>query len=565
MANGTVPATPVTPAAAAQEPPRPKEGYRSPRENLSFTDRVFLAIENPVLRRELLTALRSNKSFVLQFLYLAILGVIVYTAWPRGVTAIRGELARHLFHIFGQSQLVLLSIMSPAFSASAMTIEKERRCIDLLLTSPIPARTILMGKYMSSVVYLILLILSTAPIIGVVMWMPGTGYEEIASLYVILISVAASFGMIGLTCSVFFHRSQTSLTVTYMIVLPLAMILFVCANYIDSFFTPGGVLIPTAFLIILAVVLYRHCINRIRQPFDPVFKAMEEEDVATQTGLVLVRDRFPDNLLAPANANQLLPDRVNPMYQKEIRSEIFGRGTLFLRLIIQISMFLSVVFLTFLFLGMEYIFVDFLVIFTMLVAPAFACNTFTQERERGTLDLLLTTLIRPSQIVIGKFLSCLRLSIFLTGLVGVTLCFYLFINAGNDTFAARAMYLAIYFAILLLTIIFETSLAMFFSLLLTSTVRSMITTYAAVLILFAAPVAANQLLRVFTGRDLSEFTLFMATSPFQAVHSVVSGGARESGMVWPFYLGFCALFSLLAMAFVFTWFERRALRMSNTK
>gem|GEM_PF-7129334 len=30
----------------------------------------------------------------------------------------------------------------------------------------------------------------------------------------------------------------------------------------------------------------------------------------------------------------MLPDGVNPIYQKEIRSEIFGRGTLFLRLII---------------------------------------------------------------------------------------------------------------------------------------------------------------------------------------------------------------------------------------
>ncbi len=324
--------------------------------------------------------------------------------------------------------------MSPAFSASAMTIEKERRCLDLLLTSPIRPGTILMGKYMSSVVYLFLLVLSTAPVITVVMWLGGTSPTDIAGLYVLLLSVAATFGMIGLTCSVFFHRSQTSLAITYMIVLPLALILFVCTMVWDGFFLLGSAVWPAGLLIAMTWVMYQSCLTRIRQPFDPVFKAAEEEDVATQTGLVLVRDRFPDNLLAPANANELLPDKVNPMYQKEIRSEIFGRGTLFLRLIIQISMFLSVVFLTFLFLGMEYIFVDFLVIFTMLVAPAFACNTFTQERERGTLDLLLTTLIRPGQVVIGKFLSCLRLSIFLTGLVGVTLGFYLFINASNDSF-----------------------------------------------------------------------------------------------------------------------------------
>src|SRR5208283_3699756 len=143
--------------------------------------------------------------------------------------------------------------------------------------------------------------------------------------------------------------------------------------------------------------------------------------------LVLVRDRFPDKLLASARNSEPLPDGVNPVYQKEIRNEIFGRGTLFLRLIIQISMFMSVFFLTFLYMNREYIFAYYLVIFTMLVAPAFACNTFTQERERGTLDLLLTTLVRPGQIISGKFFSCLRLSLFLTGLVGVTLCFYVFV------------------------------------------------------------------------------------------------------------------------------------------
>lgn len=561
MANAPAPAVPTG------APPPKQEHVRSPREDLSITDRIFLAIENPVLRRELLTALRSHKSFVLQFLYLAILGGIVYLAWPEGLIATQSELARKLFKTFGESQLVLLSIMSPAFSASAMTIEKERRCMDLLLTSPIRPSTILMGKYMSSVVYLFLLILSSAPVIMIVTWMGGTGPDEIAGLYVLLIAVAAAFGMIGLACSVFFHRSQTSLSITYMIVLPMALVLFMLSYAIDGFFTLAWAVWPAGALIAMAIVLYNFCLVRLRQPFDPVFKAAEEEDVATQTGLVLVRDRFPDNLLAPANADELLPDRVNPMYQKEIRSEIFGRGTLFLRLIIQISMFLSVVALTFLFLGMEYIFVDFLVIFTMLIAPAFACNTFTQERERGTLDLLLTTLIRPSQIVFGKFLSCIRLSLFLTGLVGVTLCFYLFINAGSETIVERAFYLFVYFAILFLTIVFETSLAMFFSLIFQSTVRSMITTYSAILVLFAAPVAARTLLSAFTQMKQSEYLYALMTSPFQAIHSVVTKEPHlaDDIKVWPYYIGFCILASSLTMGYVYSAFESRSLKASNTK
>ena len=532
-------------------------------DDVSLADRLFLAIENPVLRRELLTALRSNKAFILEFVFLLALGLVVYVAWPPELISTSSELARKLFRTFGQGELVMLSILSPAFSASAMTIEKEKRCIDLLLASPIRPRTILMGKYMSSVLYLLLLVLSTAPLVAVIMWLPGLGPEEIIGLYLLLIAVAASFGMIGLTCSVFFHRSQASLAITYMIILPLLLTLLSCAIGFDGFFLIENAVWPSAVLLVATLVMYRACDARLRRPFDPVFKAGDEEDVATQTGLVLVRDRFPDNLLAPRDPGPL-PDRGNPVYQKEIRCEIFGRGTLFLRLIIQISMFMSVVFLAFLYMSKEHIFMYYLVLFTMLVAPAFACNTITQERERGTLDLLLTTLLRPHQIVTGKFLSCMRLSLFLTGLVGVTMCFYVFV--GNDPPHLRAPYLLVYVLILAVSIVFETALAMFFSLNFRNTVQSMITTYTAVLLLFAVPVAAEELVTAFTKLQRADMYLLLVLSPFEAVYSVSSksvGSAllKDNGSttIWSCYLLLYSLLSVLLIAYVYWAFERKSL------
>jgi ABC-type transport system involved in multi-copper enzyme maturation permease subunit len=534
------------------------------REKLPFSDRLFLAIENPVLRRELLTALRSNKAFVLQFIYITILGMVVYWTWPAEVISTGDQLTRTLFKTFGVSQLVLISILAPAFSSSAMTIEKERRCIDLLLTSPINPGTILLGKYVSSVVYLLLLVISTAPLVSVMLWLPGLGPLEFTGMYLLLVAVAACFGMIGLTCSVFFHRSQVSLAITYMIVLPLALVLLVCALSFDGFFIIDSAMWPAGMLLLATFSMYRACHARLRRPFDPVYKAAEEEDIATQTGLVLVRDRFPDNLLAPPRTNELMPDGVNPIYQKEIRSEIFGRGTLFLRLIIQISMFLSVVFLTFLYLGKEHIFVDYLVIFTMLVAPAFASNTFTQERERGTLDLLLTTLVRPGQIISGKFFSCLRLSLFLTGLVGVTMCFYVFV--GRDEGLQRVFFLLVYIALLVTTILFETSLAMFFSLAFGSTVQSMIATYSTLLILFAAPVAAKELLIAFAHKERAQMAYMLFLSPFEAIYSVSSKTLGTTQMLeskvllWPYYLALYLGLTLLLMGLVYITFERTCSR-----
>jgi ABC-type transport system involved in multi-copper enzyme maturation permease subunit len=211
----------------------------------------------------------------------------------------------------------------------------------------------------------------------------------------------------------------------------------------------------------------------------------------------------------------------------------------------------------------EHIFMYYLVLFTMLVAPAFACNTITQERERGTLDLLLTTLLRPHQIITGKFIACMRLSIFLTGLVGVTMAFY--VAVGNDPAALRAAYLLVYLAILLIAIVFETSLAMFFSLLFRSTFHSMITTYTVLLVLFAAPVAANVLLESFTKMQRGQMFLMLVLSPFEAVYSVSMKTAgsmtlRENDvMVWGSYLLLYLGLSVILMCYVYSAFERKSL------
>ena len=59
-------------------------------------------------------------------------------------------------------------------------------------------------------------------------------------------------------------------------------------------------------------------------------------------GVVIDRDLFPDKLFAPAKRGDLMPDGTNPVLDKELRSEIFSQGTLMLRVVIQVSMLLSI-------------------------------------------------------------------------------------------------------------------------------------------------------------------------------------------------------------------------------
>ena len=112
-----------------------KDGGHSPPYEM-------FVLENPVLQRELLVNLRMGRAFVLLLLYQALLGAVVYFAWPQDtrldLTAGSGSVAqtKRLVDLFFVGQFVLASMMAPSFAAGSITGEKERRT----LTRPVRRR-----------------------------------------------------------------------------------------------------------------------------------------------------------------------------------------------------------------------------------------------------------------------------------------------------------------------------------------------------------------------------------------------------------------------------------------
>ena len=155
----------------------------------------------------------------------------------------------------------------------------------------------------------------------------------------------------------------------------------------------------------------------IAPPYDVVD---EEEEMKYAIGVVIDRDLFPDKLFAPAKRTDLMPDGTNPVLDKELRSEIFSQGTLMLRVVIQVSMLLSIPLmaaLLFLRSDLAAYYVAYVLTFNLLVGPVFSSGSITQERERQTLSLLLTTLLGPGKIVFAKLMAALRVSTVLTFLL----------------------------------------------------------------------------------------------------------------------------------------------------
>ena len=489
-------------------------------------------LENPVLQRELLVNLRTNRAFLLLAMYQLMLAGVVLLAWP---TDQRLDLtsnppsATKLVNLFFLGQYVIASLMAPSFAAGAITGEKERKTYEMLLASPLRPGAIVLGKMVASLTHLGMLILASLPIIVLCLPLGGVSLYEVLAAYLGLIVSVILFGAIGVFCSSYFSRTSSSLVVSYLIILPLVIM---AVAFWQSLEGDGelrlklAVLVIPAFVLSAVILMCAAAAGRMLYPPDVGSEGKEvidlEKEAEEAVGLVIQPDQFPDRLFAPPKKQELMPDGSNPVYDKEIHSEIFSQGTLMLRLVIQISMLLAIPLMgVFLFWQIEKApwFSVYVIVFNMLVGPVFLAGSMTSERERQTLDLLLTTTLSPMQILAGKFVVGFRISAVLTGFLLWPL---LLGTALNNRFYTNWAAVLGMFGIVLMVCLVNAVIALVCSLYQKKTSIALLSTYIVLLILYVAPPAATALMTIldFPASRVATAETFGITSPFSALFSL---------------------------------------------
>jgi ABC-type transport system involved in multi-copper enzyme maturation permease subunit len=498
--------------------------------------------ENPVLQRELLVNLRMTRAFVLLFAYLAMLGMVVYLAWPTSETldlSQRPEQAQRLLNLFFLGQYVLMSLMAPSFAAGSVTGEKERKTYEMLLASPLRPAAIVLGKLLASLSHLAVLVFCSLPIVMICVPLGGMNFWEIVATYVAMAASVLAFGMISLSVGSYFKRTVASVVVSYLLILPLVLfgVLFYALFRTEAGFRLvmlSGVF-PAGCLVFCGVLMSAIC-RRLTYPPDVGAEAEEVVDLDVEqrqaVGMIIRSDQFPDKLFAPPKRSDLMNDLTNPVYDKELRSELFGHGTLMLRLVIQMSMLLALIVMAVCFYVSPRLapwYTAYVVLFNLLVGPVFSAGSVTNERERQTLELLLTTALSPWQILSGKMLSSLRVSVVLTLLIVWPI--FLAWLLPPWTFWNDSPSFVGYLVIIAVACLTSGTMGMFCSVLFRKTSVSMLTVYVILIALFALPVVVELLFELLapgsSGGMWAERMAFL--SPFATAFRlpVLAGGDAE--------------------------------------
>jgi ABC-type transport system involved in multi-copper enzyme maturation permease subunit len=195
-------------------------------------DRAFRGI-TAIGVKELRGRMRGRRAFVILTVYLLLLAGF---AWMTALILERelgGEMGSAGFAsarigqgIFGallMLQTLLVVALAPAFTAAAISSEREKQTLDMLATTPISPLAIVLGKLLSALTYLFILVFASVPLTAIVFVFGGVAPDDVVRGYAVLLTTALGLGAVGLFFSALLKRTQAATIATYFSVLAVTL------------------------------------------------------------------------------------------------------------------------------------------------------------------------------------------------------------------------------------------------------------------------------------------------------------------------------------------------------
>jgi ABC-type transport system involved in multi-copper enzyme maturation permease subunit len=179
--------------------------------------------DNPVILKELRGRMRGARAFVVMTIYLLLLGAftaLVYVAVAESTLTVGaqvnvGEIGRTLFTGVVGIEMMLVAFIAPAFTAGAISGEREHQTYDLLRTTLLAPSRLVLGKLLSALLYVLLLLLAAIPLQSIAFFFGGVAETEVILAFLILFMTALLFCTMGIYFSSRTKRTMSASVLTY--------------------------------------------------------------------------------------------------------------------------------------------------------------------------------------------------------------------------------------------------------------------------------------------------------------------------------------------------------------
>lgn len=376
-----------------------------------------------VFEREVQAVPRARGLYVARAVYCGMLLGIVATCWlvVTGTQAVTtaGDTARFgatLLRVLAPLQLALAMLAAAMTSTVAVTSEKDRRTLELLLISRLTDGQLVLGKLAGSLLRVLLLLVAAVPVFVIASLFGGVTLPQLARVFAVTTAAALVTASVA-TCVAFWKDTTfQSLAIT-----TFAMVAWVAAGEAVSgrFGSIAGASVSPARAVLAALEPGgRGTVSGFAAVSAGIIAVANLIAIARVRGWNTVQERRRSRESADASRPAFVrrPSREvwdNPVLWREICTRAHGRAMLVVRLAWLLLFGVAVA-------GIVAesrqprpdgltvaVAVVPMALASLLAVAAMAVTSITTERDRGALDVLLVTDLEPAEFVWGKLLGVL--------------------------------------------------------------------------------------------------------------------------------------------------------------
>jgi ABC-type transport system involved in multi-copper enzyme maturation permease subunit len=178
----------------------------------------------PVFTRELVTAPRRPRLFAYRTVYAGVLFGVMCTAWliMTGTQVITnvGDMAQFgglLLQLLAPLQLAMIVFFSALSTASAVSHEKDRKTLILLLLTRLNNSELVLGKLCASLLHVVVMVLTGLPVFAMLMLFGGVSFQQVMRVTWVTLATALAAGSLGSTMALWREKTFQTLALTALV------------------------------------------------------------------------------------------------------------------------------------------------------------------------------------------------------------------------------------------------------------------------------------------------------------------------------------------------------------
>lgn len=192
---------------------------------------------NPVYKREMTVRARSYRTPLIIMVFNGILAVVALLNMYSAVAQVRISAYiqyssfLQLYAFVAVLEFLLLMFIMPALTSGSISGERERQTLELLFTTKMTPKDIVLGKLLSALSQLWVIVVSSFPVLLLTFVYGSVNFMDLGLLLLCFLVVANFCGGIGIFFSALMRRSTMSNVCTYG-----SLILIVIGTYMINVF-----------------------------------------------------------------------------------------------------------------------------------------------------------------------------------------------------------------------------------------------------------------------------------------------------------------------------------------